>query len=63
MCTINEKNIREAFTRDALPDKPFNVECDILNHDVLSAKGTHWTCWSKNGKEVVTSVAMDYIRI
>ena len=33
--------------RDALSDKPFNVECDTFNLGVQAGTGTHRTCWSK----------------
>ena len=33
--------------RDALPDKTKDLESGIMNLDVSSGPGTHWTCWFK----------------
>lgn len=38
--------------RDALPSKPRNFECMIVNHDSIKNGGTHWTCFVKDGKNV-----------
>ena len=43
-------NFRGTFMRDALPSKSNKVECGILNLDDESGKGTHWTCWYRDGK-------------
>lgn len=44
-------NFRGVFMRDKLPSKPSKVECGVLNLDVQTGKGTHWTCWIKNEKD------------
>ena len=36
--------------RDALPDKTKDLESGIMNLDVSSGSGTHWTCWFKHSK-------------
>ena len=33
--------------RDSLPDKTKYLESGIMNLDVSSGPGTHWTCWFK----------------
>lgn len=33
--------------RDDLPDKTEDLESGIMNLDVSSGYGTHWTCWFK----------------
>lgn len=38
---------RGVYMRDQLPHKPKKVECGVLNLDVGTGKGTHWTCWYK----------------
>ena len=48
---INNYNIphfKGIFMRDALPDKTEYLESGIMNLDVSSGSGTHWTCWFKN---------------
>ena len=35
--------------RDELPNKPHDEECGILNLNTHLQKGSHWTCWYKNG--------------
>ena len=34
--------------RDELPDKTEDLESGIMNLDVSSGYGTHWTCWFKS---------------
>ena len=34
--------------RDGLPKRARATECGILNLDILSGQGTHWTCWFKH---------------
>lgn len=33
--------------RDALPQKPFPIECGILNLDISKNSGTHWVAYAK----------------
>ena len=33
--------------RDDLTLDPWDIECGVLNLDVLAGNGTHWTCWYK----------------
>lgn len=35
--------------RDSLPVKPFKKECGILNLDLTTGPGTHWTAYYKKG--------------
>jgi len=44
------KNFKGVFMRDELKGKSAKNECFILNHDISSQNGTHWTClYTKNG--------------
>ena len=38
--------------RDALPNKTEDLESAIMNLDVSSGSGTHWTCWFKRNKSM-----------
>ena len=55
---LNIKNFRGVFMRDQLPKKARKIECGIINLDdegnsPPGSKGTHWTCWKKNNKEII----------
>lgn len=39
--------------RDSLPKKIQKNECGIVNLDAELGKGTHWTAYSKRGKNVI----------
>jgi len=44
------KNFKGVFMRDELKGRTSKNECFILNHDISSNNGTHWTClFVKNG--------------
>ena len=38
------KNFKGVFMRDELKGRTSKNECFILNHDISSNNGTHWTC-------------------
>ena len=38
------KNFKGVFMRDELKVRTSKNECFILNHDISSNNGTHWTC-------------------
>ena len=43
---------RKVCMRDELADRrPLKNECGILNFQTHLQKGSHWTCWFKNGKD------------
>lgn len=44
-------NFRGVHMRDELANRPLKNECGILNLETHMQKGTHWTCWFKEGKE------------
>ena len=44
-------NFRTVCMRDELAVRPRQKECGILNLNTHDQKGTHWTCWFKDGKE------------
>lgn len=47
-------NFRGVFMKDDLPSYPNKNECGILNLDLTSGAGTHWTAYYKKGiKEIV----------
>jgi hypothetical protein len=47
---IKIKNFKGIFMRDELKGRTSENECFILNHDISSNNGTHWTClFVKNG--------------
>lgn len=46
-------NFRGVFMKDGLPAKPFKNECGILNLDLTSGSGTHWTAYYKDGSNIV----------
>lgn len=46
-------NFRGVFIRQALPDKPHQNECGIINLGDIHSGGTHWTCYMKSGKRVI----------
>ena len=47
---IKIKNFKGVFMRDELKGRTSENECFILNHDISSNNGTHWTClFVKNG--------------
>lgn len=39
--------------RDSLPNKIKSKESGIINLDVESGTGTHWTAYSKNNKNII----------
>ena len=44
-------NFKGVFLRDTLPKKPRASECGILNLDDSNGSGSHWSAFSKNGKD------------
>ena len=46
------KNMRGVFVRDELPKRPKKIECGILNLCDSKGRGTHWTAWIKNKRQV-----------
>ena len=45
---LNIKNFRGCYMRNELNKlKNDNIECDVLNLNVSSEPGSHWTCWFK----------------
>ena len=45
-------NFRRVCMRDELTgSRPLKNECGILNFETHLQKGSHWTCWFKNGKD------------
>ena len=45
-------NFRRVCMRDELTgSRPLQNECGILNFETHVQKGSHWTCWYKNGKD------------
>src|SRR5277367_2151947 len=47
---IKIKNFKGVFMREELKGRTSENECFILNHDISSNNGTHWTClFVKNG--------------
>ena len=50
---LNIPNFRGLFMRDALPKRPRRNECGILNLDDSNGPGTHYCCFSKNGKDKI----------
>ena len=45
-------NFRRVCMRDELTgSRPLQNECGILNFETHTQKGSHWTCWYKNGKD------------
>lgn len=45
--SLNIPFFRGVFMRDELPDKPFSVECGIVNLDISKNSGTHWVAYGK----------------
>lgn len=46
-------HFRGVYMRDSLPNsKPWKNECMIVNHDSIVNNGTHWTCFTKVGRNV-----------
>ena len=43
------EKFRGVFMRDSLPEKPFDIECAIVNLNTTSEKASHWVCYFKNG--------------
>ena len=42
------RNFRGCYMRDELKDlKPLDKECGVLNLNLSSEPGSHWTCWFK----------------
>lgn len=39
--------------RDDLPNKISDKETAVVNLDSVEGDGTHWVCYSKNGKTVI----------
>lgn len=39
--------------RNALPKKPLNKECAVINLDDFTGSGTHWVAYTKNGNDVM----------
>lgn len=46
-------NFRGIFMRDDLPLKIRKNECGIVNLDISSGPGTHWTAYVKNHKSII----------
>lgn len=44
-------HFRGVFMRDDLPKKPWKRECGIVNLDISSGSGTHWTAYYKTVNE------------
>ena len=44
-------HFRGVFTRDALPEKPFENESGIVNLCTADEAGSHWVAYFKNGKK------------
>ena len=44
-------HFRGVFTRDALPEKPFENESGIVNLCTADEPGSHWVAYFKNGKK------------
>lgn len=44
-------NFRGVFMKDCLPLQPHKNECGILNLDLNSGPGTHWTAYYKKGSK------------
>ena len=42
---------RGTFMRDALPKKPWPIECGIVNFNTSLEPGSHWVAYYKNNKE------------
>lgn len=40
-------HFRGVFMKDALPTKPLEIECGILNLQNSNQPGSHWTAWYK----------------
>ena len=48
---LNIPNFRGVFMRDELPNKPWAIECGIVNFNTSLEPGTHWVAYYKNKKE------------
>lgn len=45
-------NFRGVFMRDTLPNRIWYSETGVVNLDSIFGSGTHWVCYSKNGKNI-----------
>ena len=49
---LNISNYKGTYMRDELPSgSPKYKECGILNFNIHSQQGSHWTAWYKHGKK------------
>lgn len=46
-------NFRGVFMKDDLPLQPYKNEFGILNLDLTSGSGTHWTAYYKRGSKTI----------
>ena len=44
-------NFRGVFMRDALPHKPKQIECGIVNLNTSNEIGSHWVCYAKTEED------------
>jgi hypothetical protein len=44
---------RGVFSRDNLPEKPYNIECAIINLDSSSGSGTHWVSYYRFEDKII----------
>lgn len=47
------KHFRGVFSRDTLPEKPYKIECAIINLDLCSGDGTHWVSYYRFKDKII----------
>ena len=50
---LNIPHFRGVFMRNKLPKKIKDIESGIINLDNSNGKGTHWTAYTKIGKNII----------
>jgi hypothetical protein len=46
-------HFRGVFSRENLPEKPYNIECVIINLDSSSGSGTHWVSYYRFEDKII----------